>query len=54
MRLPGETDRAGSEWFLRKFKYESECLEEKGGMVDITIRFSLSYQGPPQVASSHM
>lgn len=23
MRLPGETDRAGSEWFLRKFKYES-------------------------------
>lgn len=23
MRLPGETDRAGSDWFLRKFKYES-------------------------------
>lgn len=31
MRLSGETDRAGSDWFLRKFKYEPALVRRERG-----------------------
>lgn len=31
VKLPGETDRAGSDWFLRKLKYESALFGRERG-----------------------